>query len=540
MVRIETPDERSRHQPRSGVLVVDDAHRIRLATTAACHLVERSAADLDRAPLSRLFPRHRLPGVVASAMRCCDPDQHIDDVVTTLITRHGQERRVVASVVAPGSRSESLASLYLSPIDHGAATPVHELYRGLVEVVLDGGDQGHLARAVCDRLATMPEFLGTSFVRRDDGTREAEVLAATGCLAGEVGRRVPLADARWRRAWRSGTPMRIVQTRSEVSRRLDDPSIDSIWLAPIRIGDEIEGLVTAVGRSRDRPPRTLMAFITEIASAASLALETSERSRDRSAVALIADHERIARDLHDLVIGRVIATAMHLEAVLGQTDGDLRHRLDTAVDELDIIAREIRSTVFRLHRSDGRLGLADEIRDLTTRIASGFGLRAHCEIRGRHHELPLGLRSTLLAVLREILSNAGRHAHAESVRVEVDLDEGVLLRVIDDGIGPDPIAAADTGEPRDVSVADSSPSPEVPGSHRSGPASSVHVEGVDASLVESRDRPHARGLHGNGLANLRERARELGGDCFVLPRRPHGTEVRWQVPRRMGTPAHRD
>lgn len=551
MSPIEVRGQPRRHQARSGVLVVDHEHRIHLATTAACDLVERSVADLHQAPLSRLFPRHRLPGVVAAAITPGDPDRRISDVVTDLVTRHGRHRRVVASIVAASSQSEAGAMVYLNAVDPETVTPAEDLYRDLLDIVIDGGDHGDVAHGVCARLATVPKFLGTTLVRRTEDSRHGEVVAATGCLAGEIGRWLPLTDPRWRRMWRSGTPMRIVGTPTPISERLADPTIDSIWLAPLRIGAEIEGVVTAVGRSQDRPPRTLTAYIAEVAAAASVALETSETSTGRSTAVLIADHERIARDLHDVVIGRVIATAMHLEAVLGQIDGDLRRRLDTAIDELDVVAREIRSTVFRLHRSDGHTGLADEIRDLTARIGSGFGLRAHCEIRGRDQDLPAGLRSTLLAVLRETLSNAGRHARADSVRVEVDLDDIVQVRVIDDGTGLE--AARHEGDRDNDALAASQYSGL--SANRSGarPRESISANGhgkADGYLLTNRDAgpdrtdcldraPHhtERTHHGNGLRNLRDRARELGGDCYLLPRHPHGTEVRWQVPRPAG--AHR-
>jgi len=85
---------------------------------------------------------------------------------------------------------------------------------------------------------------------------------------------------------------------------------------------------------------------------------------------------------------------------------------------------------------------------------------------------------SLLAALRETLTNAAKHARAHRVDIEVTVDDtDVVLRVRDDGVGL------------------------------------------------SAGRPD-----GLGLGNLAERAAVLGGECTVTNRPEGGTEVRWRVP----------
>ena len=84
----------------------------------------------------------------------------------------------------------------------------------------------------------------------------------------------------------------------------------------------------------------------------------------------------------------------------------------------------------------------------------------------------------LLAVLREALTNAARHAHAGRVDVEVVSNGEVVLRVADDGKG-------------------------LPDERRSG---------------------------GRGLSNMEARATRLGGAMHATPASGSGTVIEWRVP----------
>ena len=68
---------------------------------------------------------------------------------------------------------------------------------------------------------------------------------------------------------------------------------------------------------------------------------------------LVDDRDRIARDLHDLVIQRLFATGLHLQGARRTATGDdVEARLDDAVADLDVTIRDIRSTIFDLQDPD--------------------------------------------------------------------------------------------------------------------------------------------------------------------------------------------
>ncbi|MET7514419.1 GAF domain-containing protein [Streptomyces sp. NPDC005480] len=229
---------------------------------------------------------------------------------------------------------------------------------------------------------------------------------------------------------------------------------------------------------------------TQFASQAALALMMAEAQRDRERLAVYEDRDRIARDLHDLVIQRLFATGMMLESAQRRSVvPEVQVGVGRAVDELDVTIQEIRTAIFALQQ-----GPAEAPSGLRTRVLREINMAA----------VPLGFKPThhfagavdtlvgeltgknLIAALREALSNAFRHAEAARIDVVVDANvtlpdgqPGVRLTVADDGVGI----------------------PE--GGRRSG------------------------------LKNLKRRADSLGGDSWYGPgigEDGGGTTVIWQAP----------
>jgi signal transduction histidine kinase len=220
-------------------------------------------------------------------------------------------------------------------------------------------------------------------------------------------------------------------------------------------------------------------LIGTFANQTALALERVRAQKDRALVAVLEDRDRIARDLHDLVIQRLFASGLQVQGALELIKRpDVRQRLTTVTDDLDSTIRDIRATIFELqHRSD-RSDLRADIRGLAKEYTASFGFAPMVDLLGPvDGAVPTQLRPEALAVVREALYNAARHAHATEVHVEVDVRDGNLrITIGDDGVG------------------------------------------IGKTTRRS------------GLRNLRERAEAHDGTLDVQPNEPHGTILRWSAP----------
>jgi len=157
------------------------------------------------------------------------------------------------------------------------------------------------------------------------------------------------------------------------------------------------------------------------------------------------DRDRIARDLHDLVIQRLFATGMMLESARHDSlVPEVRQGVGNAVDELDITIQEIRTAIFALQQgpSEAPSGLCTGAAgDRHGRRAARFHTRAPFRRRGRHRGRRPHRQEPHRGLARG-LSIAFRHAAATRIEVVVDATAtlpdgrpGVRLTVTDDGVG---------------------------------------------------------------------------------------------------------
>ncbi|MEV5599939.1 GAF domain-containing protein [Streptomyces sp. NPDC052299] len=235
-------------------------------------------------------------------------------------------------------------------------------------------------------------------------------------------------------------------TDTRLITRLADPFGPSMLL-PLHSGGRVLGALAMPRARGDRPfTETERTLATQFASQAALALMMADAQRDRERLAVYEDRDRIARDLHDLVIQRLFATGMMLESAQRRSDvPEVRTGVGRAVDELDVTIQEIRTAIFALQQepAEAPSGLRTRVLREINMAAVPLGFKPSHRFRGAVDSLVGELTAkNLIAALREALSNAFRHAGAARIEVVVDatvtLDDGrdaVRLSVADDGVG---------------------------------------------------------------------------------------------------------
>lgn len=240
--------------------------------------------------------------------------------------------------------------------------------------------------------------------------------------------------------------------------------------------------VLAVAGLPAPPTAAQLSRLEGFARQTGVALELAERRRDAERFAVHTDRDRIARDLHDLVIQRLFATGMALESatrLIPERPQDAIVRVQRAVDELDTTIRELRSTIYGLQAPvDEPPSLRALMLQAVDAATAQLGFAPSLRLSGLlDTAVSPDVAEHLLAAAREALSNVARHARASRVDVVISVRDGALvLQVDDDGVGLPPVR------------------------------------------------------RNSGLANLGSRADELGGELVVTSVPQQGTRFSWRVP----------
>jgi signal transduction histidine kinase len=261
------------------------------------------------------------------------------------------------------------------------------------------------------------------------------------------------------------------------------PSMTSFLGVPVKVRGGVFGnLYLTDKRSRRTFTDLDEELVVGLAAAAGVAIENARLHARLAELVLLEERERIARDLHDTVIQRIFATGLALQGAARLAERpEVAERIESAVDDLDLTVKHIRSAIFGLETGrDQRGGLRREVLALVAEASGPLGFEPRVLIDGPiDAEVSDAVGADLLASLRESLTNVARHAGATRVDVEVVVADGeVAVRVGDDGVGP--------------------PAPDAP--------------------------------RGKGLDNLASRAARRGGRFSLEPRADGGTRAEWVVP----------
>jgi len=281
-------------------------------------------------------------------------------------------------------------------------------------------------------------------------------------------------------------PMRSAQLQtleSSFGYPAGHPPMTSFLGVPIIVRDEVYGnlyLTDKIGWSEFTGDDE--ALIGALAVAAGIAIENARLHARVQQVAVYEERDRVARDLHDTVIQRLFAVGLSLQSMASNPTVDLnRERLTKTIADVDDTIRQVRTSIFELGSDGMGQGARDQVLALLRELRPVVGSEITASFDGPiDTALPDAVRENLVAVIREAVTNVGRHAGASATSVAIDLSDGCCrLVVTDNGCG-------------------FSPTEQVSG--------------------------------GLGLGNLRRRAEKLHGQLTIEHPDAGGTELIWRVP----------
>ena len=307
-----------------------------------------------------------------------------------------------------------------------------------------------------------------------DQSGELIVAATAGSGYGAAVFSIPIAGTAVGEAFLERTPGRF----DTIDLALEVEPTGPALVLPLRATDVVAGVLVAlrpVGAQRFSAEQLdmMVAFADQAAVAWQLA-STQRRMRELD---ILTDRDRIARDLHDHVIQRLFAVGLSLQGTIPRArTPEVQERLSNCVDDLQEVIQEIRTTIFDLHSAQpGATRLRQRLEEAVAQFADSE-MRTTVQFSGPLSVVDAVLADHAEAVVREAISNAVRHANATTMAISVSVGDELTVDVVDNGCG------------------------------------------IGDEITPS------------GLANLRQRAEEVGGTFSVLKAEGGGTRLRWCAP----------
>nr|WP_307722926.1 GAF domain-containing protein [Gandjariella thermophila] len=292
-----------------------------------------------------------------------------------------------------------------------------------------------------------------------------------------TGQKIPIAESTSGQVFRERVPRNVPALADDLSVGLGGESGPALAV-PMRAGEAISGVLLTL-RKPGAPgfDEHELQVVSSFADQAALALRDAENQAARRELDVLADRDRIARDLHDHVIQRLFAIGLAMQGTHRRAKSPaVSQRLTDHIDQLHEVIQEIRTAIFDLQTAQGSAGLRGRLQAVINELSADTPIRTTVRMSGPLDVVPDALAEHAEAVVREAVSNAVRHAHAAELAVTVSVADDLVVEVVDDGIGiPDTVARS-------------------------------------------------------GLHNLSRRASDAGGSCTVRRGEQGGTRLLWSAP----------
>ncbi len=215
------------------------------------------------------------------------------------------------------------------------------------------------------------------------------------------------------------------------------------WLGiPLLVKERVVGMLRVTHPEPAHFTRRQAEVALGIANQAAVAVENAQLHRQAQLAAVLAERQRLARELHDSISQALYGIALGSHAALemlaqrpAETEAALRYILTLA----ETAAAEMRALIFELRpESLEREGLVGALERQAATIRARYRLPVEAALAGEPHLAP-EQKEALYRIAQEAMQNAGRHANARRIDLRLRTEpDAVILEVEDDGAGFDP------------------------------------------------------------------------------------------------------
>jgi PAS domain S-box-containing protein len=221
--------------------------------------------------------------------------------------------------------------------------------------------------------------------------------------------------------------------------------VRAMLLVPMMIAGRAAGIIgIRFTEKRDFRPEDIQ-LTSALAHQAMLAIQSTRLSRQSSQAAVVAERNRMARDIHDTLAQGFTGVIVQLEAAADARSKGLGQEADEHLARAGELAREslreARRSVHALRpQTLEEKNLCEALEQLIGKLTLGTTIRAELSVEGPPRALPPAWEENLLRIGQEALTNALRHSRASHIAVQLSFaPEELRLGLRDDGQGFDPL-----------------------------------------------------------------------------------------------------
>jgi signal transduction histidine kinase len=358
--------------------------------------------------------------------------------------------------------------------------------RDITANILAGSDADSLLAAIAEHARSLADADSATILTATPDPGQLLVAAAAGAHAERVrGQSVPAAKSISGDVMESGRPL--VAQDAVAHRHAYQPilrlgHVGPAIFVPLRVRGRATGTLMVANLTGGRPfNQETVRLVETFADQASVAIQFARAQADARHVELMEERERIAKELHDGIIQSLFAVGMNLQSTaLMSGSPQTAARVDSAVNELDRVIRDLRNYIFGLRPgilADRQLNQALEA--MGEEVSSTSHIPVDVDVDGAVSASLSSRSHEIVQLTREALSNVTRHSRAKHAALRLARrGTHAILTIEDDGVGFD----------------------------ARGPSS------------------------GNGMRNMRERAVGIGGTLRITSRNGKGTRLRFAFP----------
>jgi len=359
------------------------------------------------------------------------------------------------------------------------------LYAALRSSITLGGTTGEVMQQIASRAVELTAAdYALIAVPADPDTAQITDLRVAVCIGSAdrtiIGRTIPLSGSTTGAVFLDRVPRKVTELDLPIAKKSALETGPAL-VCPVGTGEGVSAvLLTARALGSAAFDGHDLKLLATFADQAGLGLQRAEHQHAQHELAILADRDRIARDLHDHVIQRLFAVGLAMQTTGRRADQpQVAERIAEHMSQLNEVIHEIRSTIFELADDPTKiLSVRTALADTITAMTGDAALHTAVQMTGPVDALPADLAGHAQAVVREATANAVRHSGARELTILISVgDDVVVIDVTDDGIGI----------------------PDVPGRN-------------------------------SGIRNLHQRAREAGGTFSVARADGGGTRLVWTAP----------